>query len=129
MKEVIAPEVAEAEIDKWCERFGVTVSSADSVRIVSAIIHGRLSLDEDKEEFVYRLRRPVALDNGKTIDELRVHEPTAGQTRDANKNGKGNEIDTSLRLLASITEQPLGVIERIGLYDLTLAGALFNFFV
>jgi len=58
-----------------------------------------------------------------------VHEPTAGQTRDANKNGKGNEIDTSLRLLASITEQPLGVIERIGLYDLTLAGALFNFFV
>lgn len=128
MSEVIAREVAETEVQGWCDRFEVTLPPADRERIVRSVMDGRLSLDEGKEEFVYKLRRPLILNNSSTIDALRIHEPTTGQVRDANKAGKGDEFEVSLRLLACVVEQPLGVIDRIGQKDLTSLGVLFGFF-
>ena len=126
MSEVIAREVAEAEVEGWCKRFDMTLDPASRETIVRAYSAGRLSLDE-KDEFTYRLRKPVVLENGQTLDTMAVHEPTTGQIRDANKAG-GNDFDVSLRLLSYVTAQPLGVLDRLGNKDSRTLGLLFLFF-
>ena len=127
MSEVIAREVAEAEVQGWCDRFDVTLDPAAREKIVRALGAGRLTLDEGKEEFTYRLRKPITLENGQTLEKLVVHEPTTGQSRDANKAG-GNDFDASLRLLSYVTGQPLGVLDRVGSKDAQALSSLFLFF-
>ncbi len=124
----IAREVAEAEVESWCERFNATLELADRERIVQSVMAGRLSLDEGTEQFTYKLRKPVALENGGTLEELRIGEPTTGQVRDANKAGGKDQFEVSLRLLSYITGQAVGVLARIGQKDLMALGVLFGFF-
>jgi len=127
MSEVIAREVAEAEVERWCGRFDVTLDPASRETIVRAYCSGRLALDENKDEFSYRLRKPVVLENGQTVEILSVHEPTTGQVRDADKAG-GGDFAVSLRLLSYVTGQPLGVLDRLGNKDSRALGLLFLFF-
>jgi len=124
----IAREVAEAEVQRWCERFDASLDLADRERIVRVLMAGRLSLDESKDEFCYRLRSPVTLENGSKLEELRIGEPSTGMVRDANRTGGKDEFEVSLRLLSYVTHQALGVLDRIGQKDLTSLGMLFNFF-
>ncbi len=127
MSEVIAREVAEAEIEGWCKHFDVTLDPASREVIARALGAGRLSLDEGKEEFTYRLRKPVELENGKTLESLTVHEPTTGQSRDAEKGG-GSDLTITLKLMSYITGQPVGVLDRVGNKDARVLSTLFLFF-
>ena len=125
-KEIMSSQVAEEEVSNWAN----SIDNPDFVpsqKLISAVCRGRISFDVASTVFTVRLVHPVALENGKTIDELRISEPRSEQVKEASK-GKG-EIDTTLRLLSSITGQPLGVVDRLVLRDLGLAGEIFNFFV
>lgn len=122
----IAREAAETEVQGWCERFGVTPGPASLESITSALMAGRLTLDEAREEFTIRLRSPIRLENGEVIEELTIGEPDARQLRDANKSK--DEFDQTLRLLAAVSGRPLGVLERLKQKDLILVGEVFGFF-
>lgn len=121
---VIAREVAEATVAGWEEDFGVTLEADSRGAVLHSVMAGRLTLG-DAEEFTYRLRRPIALENGEKITELKLHEPTAGQLRDAAK-GKRDDLDTSMRIISFVTGCP--VIDRIGQKDLLALAALIGFF-
>lgn len=124
---VVAREPAEIEVALWADQLGVELNPAIRDPIVRALMAGRLAFDSTTEEFTYRLRKPIALENGKSIEVFGIREPNAGQIRDSSRTTK-DETEQSLRLLSFITGQPLGVIERIGQKDLMVAGSLFAFF-
>ena len=127
MSEIVCRESAESEVQLWAEHFGVTLDLPDRERIVRAVMDGRLSFDDVAETFIYRLRKPVTLENGDTLSELRINEPSTGKIRDANKITK-DEFEVSVRLLSYVTGHPLGIIDRICMRDLTTTGTLFGFF-
>ena len=126
-KEIMSSQVAEEEVSNWAN----SIDNPDFVpsqKLISAVCRGRISFDEASTTFTVKLLKPIELENGKTIDELRISEPRSEQVREAAR-GKGGDIELTLKLLSSITGQPLGIIDRLVLRDLGLAGEIFNFFV
>ncbi len=123
---VIAREVAEAEVKKWIEILG---SDQPDEVVTEALMEGRIVFDEKAETFLMSLRSPIALDNGSTIRDLRLAEPTALQLKDASKATK-EEMEITIRLLAYVSgiEGGVGVMQRLKQRDLLLAGALLGFF-
>jgi hypothetical protein len=124
---LVAREVANTEVTLWEEHFGATLDDPSRVAIVQAVMAGRLALDDATEEFTYTLRRPVMLENGGTLAQVKMREPTTGQLRDAQK-GNPDDFNVSLRLLCYITGQAAGIMDRIGQKDLTAMAALIGFF-
>ncbi len=124
-KEVIAREAAEEEVQGWCDRFDTALSPESSEKLIRIVMRGRITLDEKTESFTLKLRSPIQLDNGETVNELTLREPRARQARDV---GKGGDVEMVLKVLSSVSGQPLGVIDRLGMKDLVIAGELFNFF-
>lgn len=120
---VIAAEVAQEMIANWAAAFDV--DTPDVPHVLRATQAGRLDLDG--EVFAYTLASPVKLENGQTLSSVTVSEPTGAQLRDATR-GKPSEMDTTLRTLADITKQPLGVVERFKMRDLNALGELLSFF-
>ncbi len=125
-KDVIARDAAEEEVQGWCERFKVTLDLGSRERIVTALMDGRITFDEKAEAFTVQLRKPIHLDNGETVESLKIEEPDTRQLREASK--VKDEFEMSLRLLSSITGQPLGVLDRLKQKDLLLAGGMVSFF-
>ncbi len=125
-KDVIARDAAEEEVQGWCELFRITLDLSERERIVTALMAGRIAFDEKNESFTVRLRKPIHLDNGETVESLKIEEADARQIKEANK--VKDDFEKSLRLLSSISGQPLGVLDRIKQKDLLLIGDMFNFF-
>ena len=125
-KDVIARDVAEEEVQGWCEQFKITLDLESRERIVTTLMAGRITFDEKNEAFSIQLRKPIHLDNGEIVDSLKIEEADARQIKEANK--VKDEFEKSLRLLSSISGQPLGVLDRIKQKDLLLLGDMFNFF-
>ena len=128
----IAREVAEAEVRRWAEQLGAelpmvagTVTPPENV--VQALMAGRVTFDEKAETFLMSLRSPVVQENGETVRDLLLAEPTALQLRDASKATK-DEMEIMSRLLSYITGKALGIVQRLRQRDLLLAGALLGFF-
>ena len=123
----IAREVAEAEVRRWAEQLGAEIPGGPPENVVRADMDGRIMFDEKAETFLMRLRSPVAQENGETVTELLLGEPTALQLKDASKATK-DDMEIASRLLSYITGKPLGIIQRMRQRDLLLAGALLSFF-
>ena len=123
----IAREVAEVEVANWEDRFDTVLSPESSEKLIRVVMRGRIVFDEQTESFTLKLRTPIQLDNGETVSELTLREPKARQARDAGKPGTG-DVEAVLRMLSAVSGQGLGVIERLGMKDLTVCGELFNFF-
>jgi hypothetical protein len=127
MKQVIDKETAQGFLNDWMESLGYNLDEGDEKeKILSAIQEGRLDFDADKEEFSYTLRKPIVLENGQTVAQVKIYEPEALAVQTAGK--LKNEMEMTIRLLSSITGQPLGVINRLKLRDMTLMGHLIGFF-
>ncbi|HET6499069.1 MAG TPA: phage tail assembly protein [Coriobacteriia bacterium] len=122
----VAREVAESEVSRWAELMEADPSASDRGNVARAIMSGRLSLDEGAETFLLRLRHPIKLENKAEFDTLTVRAPTFRESCDAAK-GK-NDSDTTLRLLGAITEQPIGILERLPQKEINLLGSLLSFF-
>lgn len=124
----IAREVAEAEVRRWAEQLGAEIPGGlVPENVVRANMDGRIVFDERAESFLVRLRSPITQENGETVAELMLAEPTALQLKDASKATKDN-MEIATRLLSYITGKPLGIIQRLKQRDLLLAGALLSFF-
>ena len=126
MKEVIAREPAEAEVESWEEHFDVVLSPESNEKLTWTVMRGRLSLDEGTSTFTVKLRSPIQLENGETVNELLIREPITKEVRSVDKNA--GDVAQVIRILSAVTGQPLGAIDRLGLKDLTVCGELFNFF-
>ena len=123
---VVAREVAEKEVQDWCDQLGSEPDLGTIDNIVRAVMAGRASFHSEKEEFSYKLRRPLSLDNGESVDSITFGEPNARQLGDANKTK--NEVDQGLRLLSSVSGMALGVLERMKQRDIITTGELISFF-
>jgi hypothetical protein len=120
---VIAADVALGMIDTWAKHFDT--DAPDVPHVLRAVQAGRVDLDGDS--FAYTLAAAIKLENGQTLTAVTVSEPTGAQLRDATR-GKVSEMETTLRTLADITAQPLGVVERFKMRDLNVLGELLSFF-
>lgn len=125
MTEAIAREVAEVMVFDWASALGVTLEPGTKERITRAVMAGRL--DYSGDAFRYRLAAPVKLDNGETVAELTVAEPTAGQLRESSR-GNREGMDAAMRILSGVTGQPLAVIDRLKQRDVMLLSELIGFF-
>jgi len=120
---VIAREVAESMVALWAAR--LDVDEPPSAHVLRAIMSGRL--DYSDAGFRLRLSAPVELDSGAKLDEVTIREPSGRELRETSRSNR-DEMDTTLRLLAELSGQPLGVVERIKMRDLTVLGELLGFF-
>ena len=121
----IAREVAEAEVRRWAEAVenpeGVTES------LVRAVIGGRLTFDEQAEKFTVSLKYPVSMENGDTLKELTIVQPTSGLYRDCTKGGRDG-VDATLRIVSGVSGRALGLVERVKKGDLMVVMDCLNFF-
>ncbi len=123
MSNPIAPAAAEAMVAGWAEALGVKPENPEA--LVRAVEAGRL--DWSGDSFLYLLAAPVKLENSTMLESITISEPTCAQLRDAAK-GKAGDMDTAIRLISSLSSQPVGVIERIKQRDFTLLAELVGFF-
>lgn len=119
-------EQAEVELGAMESSLDITLDAENRERILSLIEKDRLMFDEEREEFTLRLRKPIELENGKTIEELIIKDPTAEQLQKADKNDGGFAL--TLRTIGFVSGQPIGVINRMKSRDLTAASAVLSFF-
>lgn len=120
---VIAREVALDMVAAWAGE--LETDAPDVPHVIRAIMSGRL--DRKDDAFDYRLASPLRLDNGESVTSITITEPDARILRDASKGNRDN-IDTTLRMLAALSSQPLAVIERVKMRDITALGELLDFF-
>lgn len=119
-------EQAEVELQAIESALDTKIDDDNRERVLSLIEKDRLMFDEEAESFTMRLRKPIELDNGKTIEELTIKDPTAEQLQKADKNDGGFAL--TLRTIGFVSGQPIGVINRMKSRDLTAASAVLSFF-
>ena len=121
----IAREVAEAEVRRWAE----SVENPEGVTeaLVRAVMGGRLTFDEQAEKFTVSLRHPVSMENGDTLKDLVIVQPTSGLYRDCTKGGRDG-VDATLRIVSGVSGQALGLVERVKKGDLMVVMDCLNFF-
>lgn len=123
MKEVIEREIAEELAQSWADELDSSVTVSE--KVIKAVMRGRL--DFQKGSFNYILLTPVELQNGETLTAVEIAEPTVEQLRESSKH-KGDEMETTIRIISALTDKPIGVIGRIKMRDITLIGELLGFF-
>jgi hypothetical protein len=121
----IAREVAEAEVRRWAE----TVENPEGATepLARAVMGGRLAFDEKAETFTVSLKYPVSMENGDTLKDLMIVQPTSALYRDCTK-GNREGIDATLRLISGVSGRALGLVERVKKADLVVLMDCLNFF-
>lgn len=128
MSVVVAPEVAEKELQDIIDFWEVNPEGAgwasSRARLLHVIGNGRLVLDKETEVVRLTLVKPIALENGKTLSELELREPTSDDMRVMDKYGEKEKVASTLHLASKMTGQPLGVINRLASRDVSGLGAV-----
>lgn len=124
---VVAREVAEKEIESWCEQMECVLDDGIGERLALAVMAGRLSLDAESEVFTLKLRTPLTLENGDILSELKIEGPTFRQQQEATK-GTEEVNEISSRMLSAVTGQPAGILDRLQMKDVNTAVTLVGFF-
>ena len=131
-------ETAGLALMELAEAFGADDASA----LLPIAMDGRVYLEKGRA--VFKLRKPIELQNGTTVTHFSMREPSAadflayskGMTVSVGRDGT-TEIDMvmmgkrTLRAVAALADEPIGVVERIGrrdLDDLTKIGDALGFF-
>jgi len=127
MKPNIADEVAREEILLWQEALETELTETEIQAMLPTVTRGRVIFDELKESFKITLRSPILLENGNSVDFLEIREPTAEELENANK--VKDEMAMSMRLFATLSGHPLGVIRRMKQKDMIAISSVFVFFV
>lgn len=122
----VSIDEAQEAIQLWREQLG-TSQQGYPEHLLRAVVDGRLVFEEENEKFTYILRKPIELENGESVTELTIQEPTAEQLKQSYKTGS-NEMEQTLRLLSAITGRPLGLLQRIRQRDLIVIGEVLSFF-
>lgn len=130
-KILISKEQAEQEFKNICEYWDIDIDNDDESittkeKVVSAIMRGKLNFNEKEESFTYKLRKPLELANKEIINELTLFEP---ETQALLSLANQSDLQMSIRMIANSSKQPIGVIERLKMKDITILGSLMAFFV
>lgn len=134
--EVMSREAAIEEIQGWARALGEVYSAEEieTSKTLAAVMNGRVVFDESSEAFAYSLIKPVELQNGTTIETIKIEEPTAEyllrrSMLKIDKGGTGEmEIDAESRFLCAATGQSVGVLQRIKSRDMNVIKELAHFF-
>jgi hypothetical protein len=120
-------EKAQATLAEWTQLFGSELDEDTRGIILRGIASRRLSFDWDSEKFNVKLIQAVELQNGEKVESISITEPTVDQMRSANM--VKDDFAATLAVLSSASGQPLGVINRLKMRDISLAGSVLAFFV
>ncbi len=123
----VAREVAEKEVESWREQLESTLDDGVRERLVMVVMSGRVSFDSESEVFTVKLRKPLALENGDTLADLKIEGFTFRQQQKATK-GTEDPAEVSARMLSMVTGQPSGILDRLQSKDVTTAVAFMGFF-
>ncbi len=124
---VVARDVAEKEIESWCEQLECVLEDLVKEKLVMAVMAGRVAFDSESETFTVRLRTPLTLKNGDILGELKIEGFTFLQQQEATK-GTEDPSEVSSRMLSMVTGQSSGVLDRLQSKDITTAVAFMGFF-
>ena len=123
----IARDVAEKEVQDWCDQLECILDDGIGERLTLAVMAGRLSLDAESEIFTLKLRSPLTQENGEILSELKIAGPTFRQQQQATK-GTDEPNEVSARMLSSVTGQSPAILERLQMKDINTAVTLVGFF-
>ena len=123
----VAREVAEKEVENWREQLECDLDDGVRERLVMVAMSGRVTFDSESEAFTLRLRKPLRLENGDDLTELKIEGFTFRQQQDATK-GTEDPMEVSSRMLSMVTGQPAGILDRLQCKDVTTATAFMGFF-
>jgi hypothetical protein len=139
----VAREQAELEVDLMLEALGIGAPEAAAREtLIVAATDGRIIFDPVSEQGVYKLARPVALENKTTLSQVSFHEPDgeelqyvySGQRMEVNAKSETAFVDVgqnsrmTIRFLTKISNVPLGVAQRMKTRDLAVMEAIASFF-
>ena len=127
MQEVVSPQAAEEMLQEWIEATGAELDPDTQAILTRAIRAGKLDFDTELEVFTLHLKKPLTLENGESISSIQISEPTGQQLSDATKNTK-SEFDQSMKIISYVSGNPLAVIYRLKMRDMSIAGAVISFF-
>jgi hypothetical protein len=130
MKDVMDRETAQIELIGIGEFFEIDFTDNES--ILPVVMSGRLYLDEDQKRIIYKLRKPIDLNNNGTLSEFKFKNPTGEEQARINKgikatvsDGGGTTIDMgemytkTMKAVSILSGQAIGVVGRIGRGDLS----------
>ena len=123
----VAREIAEKEIDSWCEQLECALDDGVRERLIMVVMSGRVTFDSESEVFNLKLWKPLTLENGEILGELEIKGFTYQQQQKAMK-GIDDSGEISARMLSMVTGQPAGILDRLQAKDATTALAFMNFF-
>ena len=123
----VAREIAEKEIDSWCDLLECVLDDDVRERLTMVVMSGRVTFDLESEVFTLRLRKPLKLENGENLSELKIEGFTFRQQQQATK-GTEDPTEVSSRMLSMVTEQPAGILDRLRMKDINTAVTLMGFF-
>jgi len=131
-EDVIAAEAAEEElrriIDFWeVDPEGEAWEDAKP-RLLFAMRKGRITLDEEAEVVKLGLVKPIEKENGETICELNLREPSGGDLEVLDKHKETETMGKMLHLVSRMSGQPLGVIKRMASRDISTLASLASLF-
>lgn len=131
----ISKDAAMAIIKDWCDFFNEPIDeqTIENSSMLKAVMEGRLDLDENTEEFLVELRKPLTLENGQILSNVTVKDPGASYLLDKQKvMKKGNALEMELDAVASqmtlATDLALGVLRRMSTHDTNTVNEVLGFF-
>jgi hypothetical protein len=125
----IEKKAAEQELNKMLKFWRIeNIDPSFKNKLISGIMDGRITLNEETETMIIELIKPVQLENGSAIDRLEIKEPDVRQMENLDKMDRSKEFEMTAFMISLMTGQPVGVIERLKSRDFSTVGALVGFF-
>ena len=127
VKEMMTEAQAKEAVTKCKGYFGSTLDEESENAVIRGFMAGLVEFNETNEKFTVYLRKPITLENGEVIDKLSIQEPTADQVRMAGRTQDpfGQAVD----ILGYVSGWPVGILNRLKMRDISLAGSVLAFFV
>lgn len=131
-KKAVAESVARNEVERWLDHKRVNekhrnANSESIENMVDAFAEGTLILDDD-HNIIMNLTWPVG--EGENIKQLKFKPRLrVGEIQDALKGLKAGDVDARiLSYIATLTDQPRGIVRHLDTEDYRAASAITVFF-
>lgn len=137
----VSEDIAEQQLADMEEEFGAIGDSGARAILVDAAMRGLLDFDSENATVTYRLQKPVSLEDGQSLTELKLTEPDVSQIEQINKGIKvsfdkqGNasadasvQTQTIKRTIAVVAGIPDALLNRAKRRDWAVMEALSGFF-
>jgi len=97
-------------------------------KLINAIMDDRVTLNEETETIKINLVKPIKLENGDSILYFEAKEPTVKQMELLDKEDGSAKVEQTAFMISLMTNQAIGIVERLQSRDFSAVGALTGFF-